>query len=463
MDKFEISAFTATLTKVEKENNIHIIDNGRWIIPVYQRNYSWREEQLSKFLRDLKTGFEGEKMRSTPMFIGTMQFSEDKGGFREVIDGQQRLTTFLLLIDYLNDFINNENNLSTDWLDTEVNRGIAKTNLNEAFIADYDTLALLEKYSPYAKARRIIEDILNEWKLEVRDDTVLQFDKFRKYICTQVYFVCIETKASLSKTLQIFESINATGMDLNAGDLFKVNFYEYLSVIKGEDKSVFDEISEIYAQIDIANKESQNGHVTDINDILNIYRYILISKYSLPNTLYFVGTGLFYERLFDNILNGVKSEGFGTVKKDIELNLSDLNLILKYRINWHNSIGITAEEDCAYYFISWSRYQRYWMSIIILQFVYEDSVTEVVQNEFMIKLSKILWLYSVSYAKSINECHQFIRNVYKEMFQGKSITQIMERLDEKIMLFKTDPEKANRLDGKLERPITDNHLSLIHI
>ncbi|MFL0147944.1 DUF262 domain-containing HNH endonuclease family protein [Tenacibaculum maritimum] len=456
-DQFEISAFTATLTEIQKENNIHIIDNGKWVIPVYQRNYSWGEEQLSRFIRDLKSGFDGEDKESVPMFIGTMQFSEDKGGFREVIDGQQRLTTFLLLIDCLNDYINDNEQLRTDWLDTEVNRGIARSNLHEALKSDYESLTILEKHSPYAKARRIIADIFNEWHLKVENDGVLQFDRFRQYISTQIYFVCIETKASLSKTLQIFESINATGMDLNAGDLFKVNFYEYLSTVKGKDKSVFDEISEIYAQIDISNKTSENGHITDINDILNIYRYILISKYNLPNSLYFIGTGLFYERLFDNVLNNVKSEGFVTIRKDIELSLEDLKTILKYRINWHSSIGITAEEDCAYYFISWSRYQRYWMSIIILQFVYEDAVTANLQNQFMIKLSKILWLYSVSYAKSINECHRFIRNLYKEMFSGSTIHQILERIEEKILLFKNDPEKANRLNNKLNQPITDNH------
>lgn len=453
---FEINAFTATLLKIDKPNNLHIINNGRWLIPVYQRAYSWGEEQISRLLRDLKDGFIGENKKSEPMFVGTMQFSEDKGGYREVIDGQQRLTTFLLLIDYLNDHIN-DNNLLTDWLDTEINRGIAKLDLDQSLNASYEVLTSIEKNNKYAKSRRIIEDIINEWQEKNLTIRTINLYKFREYICKQVYFVCIETKASLSKTLQIFESINATGMDLNAGDLFKVNFYEYLRVIKGENKIVFNEISEIYAQIDIANKESKNGYLTDINDILNIYRYILISKYNLPNSLYFISTGLFYERLFDNILNGEKNEGFTTLRKDIELSISDLNTILKCRINWHNSIGSTAEEDCAYYFITWSRYQRYWISIIILQFVYKNEVTPSLQNKFMIKLSKILWLYSVSYAKSINECHRFIRNVYKEMFTGSSIIQILNRLDEKIYSFKADPEKANRLYAKLNSPITDNH------
>lgn len=459
VEEFEINAFTATLSEIDKKNNLHIIDNGKWIVPVYQRPYSWKEDQISRFLRDLKSGFNGEGGQSLPMFIGTMQFSDLKKGSRDIIDGQQRLTTFLLLIDALNDLdFSINSNIPTDWLYSKVNDGVAQLNLEEVLGSDYSSLLLLGNYNPYARAKKLILESLNNWSISDSDEGDFDILNFQHYIRKQVYFVCIETKATLSKTLKIFESINATGMDLNAGDLFKVNFYEYLRVKKNKSESIFDQISNIYAEIDLANKKSTTGHVTDINDILDIYRYILISKYDLPKSLYGLGIGTFYERLFNKIINGVKSEGFSEAANKVDLSLEDLVSILRLRIKWHNSFGLSAEVDMAYYFIVWSRYRRYWISVIIFEFVFENESQKREQNEFLINFFKILWLYSVSYAKAVNECHRFVREVFKELFHTKDSGKILNMLEVKIKTFHGNSEKATRLNHKLSQPITDNHI-----
>lgn len=73
-------------------------------IPVYQRNYSWKEEQCKKLFDDiLKIKFQDKALH----FIGTIVYVDINASpsFKEfiIIDGQQRITTILLLLKALYD------------------------------------------------------------------------------------------------------------------------------------------------------------------------------------------------------------------------------------------------------------------------------------------------------------------------------------------------------------------------
>lgn len=69
---------TCTLKYNNQEGKATILDNGtKFVIPIYQRPYSWTDEQLRKFISDIFTSFWGNDGISNeePMFIGTMQLS----------------------------------------------------------------------------------------------------------------------------------------------------------------------------------------------------------------------------------------------------------------------------------------------------------------------------------------------------------------------------------------------------
>ena len=57
---FSINAETYTLKK-NKQNEKNIVLNGttNYIIPIYQRPYSWTETQLKKFINDIFASFWG--------------------------------------------------------------------------------------------------------------------------------------------------------------------------------------------------------------------------------------------------------------------------------------------------------------------------------------------------------------------------------------------------------------------
>ena len=94
----------------------HQIVNGttQFIIPVFQRNYSWGEEQCLQLWQDIVKSSENSG-RSAEHFIGSIVYvasGDTAAGFTRwlVIDGQQRLTTVTILLAALRDEI-----MDTGW------------------------------------------------------------------------------------------------------------------------------------------------------------------------------------------------------------------------------------------------------------------------------------------------------------------------------------------------------------
>lgn len=440
--KFSINATTCTL-KNNSQNNGDTILNGNkhYIIPIYQRPYSWTEEQIKKFISDIFRSFYGydKKTPSEPMFIGTMQLSEKKfitanKSSQNIIDGQQRLTTFLVLLKLLKiQFPENKElkNISLQWLETRVNNGEQNKYLQEFISSDNIEISnnAINK-NKYIQNASIIKEILDEeLKDDKNEDVDFDLDSFLKHLLSNIYFVIIETKAGLSKTLQIFDAINTTGLDLNGGDIFKIRMYEYLTDKKKYGEKAFKEISNLYAEIDRQNNE-YNLHI-NITEILDIYKYVLIAKNNLPTVLYTYGTDTFFNRLFDTIFNINEWTNFGNTK-NIDLSLSDISQIIKIRYYWEKMEYQTTEDACSMNFIWWSRYGRY--AILIFVFMYhfknEDNFEQKIFT-FIKQLSKVFIIYSIRFQKSINEIHRFIYSLLQTI-DKKSYLEVINEINQKI-------------------------------
>lgn len=74
-------------------------DDVRFIIPEYQRPYSWEEDQCETLWEDiLKTFDSGEDNDMPEYFLGSIvTYQEGSKKELSVIDGQQRITTFTLI------------------------------------------------------------------------------------------------------------------------------------------------------------------------------------------------------------------------------------------------------------------------------------------------------------------------------------------------------------------------------
>jgi uncharacterized protein with ParB-like and HNH nuclease domain len=438
--KFDITSSTYTFAS-NKDNKKSILDSKTtYTIPIYQREYAWEEEQVGRFIRDIYSGY----VSNEPMFIGTMQLSARKyvasNEFeQDVIDGQQRLSTFFCLLKYLSLQYPREiasQHIHFDWLDTRVNNGKENERLQKLInITSMEGLGeddIEKRNNRYIQNTTIIASTFDELlSTDDKDETKPLFspEKFISYVFTSIYFVVIETTAGLSKTIQIFNTINTAGLDLNGDDLFKVRFFEYLKDIQGHDDNTFSEISKFYGEVkDINDKWLQKGHndnLVTIEEIRAIYKDYIISKGKLSNDLYAMATDTFFERFFDHLLK-VKdwSKDFG--KQDFKektwgevLSLDVLCQILKVAVLWNEHIhDFTSYEQV----ISWnlfdytrySRYRRIVYQVLLSMKKIEDGIQPA--HQLLSVLFRAVFCESIKYSRHIYATNLEIQKLYKHLY-----------------------------------------------
>ena len=432
---FSIISSTYTLLNSKKSQNQIFKSNVSYVIPIYQRPYSWGENQIDLFLNSIFQGYwgDGESILDEPIFIGTMQLSEKKAVERntyeqEIIDGQQRLSTILIFLKVLTFLYPNFNfpfDLSA-FLETRVNFPeqqnylsdfLKKKDLCELYD---DTLNIYERNALYILGK--FQTILEEQK-DLFQKEIFTIESFYNYLTTQVLFVVIETHAGLSKTLQIFNTINTAGLDLNSGDLFKLRFYEYLKTIKSADESVFKDISNLYEKIDELNRINKLN--LSINRALKIYKDFLVTKYNLSRSIFHLSTASFYDRLFDTLLGVKQWEGFG--KKEICLDINELNNFIELMFAWEIS-DYHPDKEAAFSFsliVEKSRYSSYWYVCYQLFNKYQRDFSKV--YSVISELNKLFFIYSIYYAKAINDIHSFMYklevNLNRDNFSCEALIQ----------------------------------------
>jgi hypothetical protein len=435
--QFEIKAKSCALLH-NRSSRDEVLWQDRIVfrVPVYQRPYSWREPEICRFVGDILSCFRGINGMPVeePMFIGTMQLTDKKlldvndgRMVQEVIDGQQRLSTLILILKILKDQSCDEPVWAkidlVNRLETKVSSGEQQRYLQEAFAAD-TRMPLNEGQNPYLAVMPLIKKLLEAEDKDEDQSTdgspqaggPLDINCFVSYLLSRVYFVVIETRATLSKTLQIFNAINTSGMDLNGGDIFKVRYYEYLRIRNRVNETEFERISALYQAIDRKNKETGNEKTCNIEDILSLMRHLLVTRHNLPKVLHDYSAAVFFDRFFDTVLNVYTWPNFlSDTCKRIEVSLEELNRLIVVRFEWERQIScLGVEARSLLEFIGWSRYRRYHYLIVLFRdrFGSEQSLTE----RFIIKLSKLLILFSIRFWRTVNELHGIMHVLQEKIF-----------------------------------------------
>ncbi|WET69727.1 DUF262 domain-containing HNH endonuclease family protein [Sphingobacterium sp.] len=119
-----------SITKSQTDKIGAIFNGNRFVIPTYQRKYSWTNTEVKALWQDIQESIKDDMNH----FVGTLSFKENKSvglstdTVYEIIDGQQRITTLFILLKVLIDKI------------TDVN---IQNNQLAAFIGSKDSLKLL--------------------------------------------------------------------------------------------------------------------------------------------------------------------------------------------------------------------------------------------------------------------------------------------------------------------------------
>ncbi len=203
-------------------------------IPIYQRPYQWTEENCEKLLDDLFFNYEDD--RESDYFCGSLVLiliSEDskKAKTYDVVDGQQRLSTFILLAKvlatlykdldttcrgYLENSLGDTDGEKRKRLDFDPIESNAKKDFQDAlkFFDDLDASNDKNDKNNYLKNAIFLKDYLE--KKEIED-----INAFIKWLYLKVIFIKT-TCPNISMALRIFSVLNARGLPLHATDIFKV-------------------------------------------------------------------------------------------------------------------------------------------------------------------------------------------------------------------------------------------------
>lgn len=437
VNRFAIQSYTGTVGQNGRGSHALLNSRVTYIIPVYQRPYEWTERQVRPFINDIMANYmmgnDGSGRLSEPMFIGTMQLSRRKPISKkeyqhDVIDGQQRITTLTVFLKELQKHYPGCERLSSlkfGWLQTHV------SDQQDKYLHNYLNSSATEEQNPYSQNAKVVWDAFEAFISNQEEKFEFNIEYFCDYLFHQVCFVVIETSAGLSKTLQIFNTINNSGLDLNGSDLFKIRMYEYLRDVKNEDEEVFEKIQELYTLIDTKNKSHSVTYT--MGTMLDLYKNILITEYNLNNTLYSFGWETFFDRLFDSLLGINEWEHFKTLN-GLELSLDTLRDVIEMRYEKQSYKYAHTETDFAANMI-W-RFSRYSMSkgLVTYPFLYffrNDENRDEQLERLIVALNKYFFIHSIEHSKQIYMVNSFVANLVKSIKNSSSediIQAVVDRI-----------------------------------
>lgn len=209
-----------------------IIEGTRqYIVPVFQRDYSWTEDHCERLFEDVITA--GKRSAGSKHFLGSIVYIEsgESGSACPkwlLIDGQQRLTTLLLLIAALRDHLESTRwqggadsptaaRLHGSYLQNEHQEGARRQKL---VLRGHDQSMLqaiiAREELPRAGSERVHENY--EWFL----GAVQHADPDLIYRgINQLVVVAVKLDRGVDDPQLVFESLNSTGLELSQSDLIR--------------------------------------------------------------------------------------------------------------------------------------------------------------------------------------------------------------------------------------------------
>lgn len=206
-----------------------LIDGQRqYLIPVFQRDYSWTAEQCEQLWEDVLAVADGPS--DARHFLGSIVYAPSHDGGASLprwllIDGQQRFTTVLLLAAALRDLVARSEHedpyLTGDNLDRQFLRNPTLPDPHRPKLVlrrhDHATLvAILDENEPPSTASARIRENYSYFK-----DRMAEVDPQRIYRGIKRLEVVEVRLHSHDDPQAIFESLNSTGVDLSPSDLIR--------------------------------------------------------------------------------------------------------------------------------------------------------------------------------------------------------------------------------------------------
>jgi len=286
-----------------------------YIIPDYQRPYAWDEDSCQTLWDDIfsfaipdndATKFD----TNDEYFLGSIVTFENDKKQKEVIDGQQRLTTFMLLLRAFYDrFTKMQDQGSKDfseriasciWKTDEMGKPdkdhlkidsvVATDKDKEEFLSILRTgIVTNDQTSRYANNFRFF--------LKKVDEFINSFPTFAKNLPARILNNCILMPIeaeSQDTALRIFSTLNDRGLPLSDSDIFKAQFYQYYKQKSEDDRDEF--IKDWKKLEETCEKIFHPITGTPMDDLFTRYMYFIRAKRDNNKSSTTESLRRFYER-----------------------------------------------------------------------------------------------------------------------------------------------------------------------
>jgi len=435
---------------IKNIKKILVDDESFFQIPDYQRPYSWDKENISDLIDDLITAY--QRNNKEDYFCGSIVLVDNTSDKRyDVIDGQQRITTFTIIACVFRDLYKNvlgkkalkyiSNSIQDEY---EESKRKLKFLTNDKYQIDFEETVLKKinfietknirkkfEKNRYLQNAHYIKLFLNE---RVEDDNI-NIESFVVWFYENVVLTVI-TCPSQDSAIQIFNVLNDRGMPLSSIDILKSSLMQKLD--SKEDRTAFKtKWEDIISNLTFSD--------LDIESMLNTYLYYKISsnpKNRLDKELLEV-----FVKERKNSLEIIKeisdfSDAYIKMSNLDEKHIFCLRY-LRHKIYWNSILTSAIYENyehfgklkellVAYYYQNWiagatvARIKQ--TSLNILKHIKNKSSIEVIISELKSNLDK----YSTT-------------KIFKEVIEGSSIYG--RKWDRAILLlveyFSSDDNKQN--------------------
>lgn len=293
-------------------NYLQIKRDEIFVIPEYQRGYSWNLVQCDKLWQDIETFIESEKKE--PYFFGTIIADCSETDKISLIDGQQRTTTFLLLLkalllrlqevlpnmasdgdsealyaalkerrDKIVDIlyktdVDGRFDILKDWSRVKDIVVLENNSINELYKDDLQTIIEAENYGEaeykcykFAKKQKDNKytNFFRNFKffyLKLQEYPESRLNKFAKTFLSECQIIEIRSWQT-EQAITMFNSLNSTGLPLADADIISAQLYSFA----GDEKERF---MELWSNINRMASMLSAHKIIDIDSVLQQYMYI---------------------------------------------------------------------------------------------------------------------------------------------------------------------------------------------
>lgn len=220
---------------------------GQHVIPRYQRRYAWDELNIKEFWEDLRNNQQGH-------FLGSMVVCGPRSGEREVIDGQQRITTALILLSVLRDEyirlgeapladgieplikyidLNGEERFRLENRDSSANNRLVESVLTPERERQFPNGKHLDSLE--VSARTKFEDLIHAEQARTGDSISVLNEMRDSLVRAEAVYVWADSRRD---AFGVFETLNDRGQSLTVVDLVKNTILSRLTerADRGDDK-----------------------------------------------------------------------------------------------------------------------------------------------------------------------------------------------------------------------------------